>query len=229
MGQKVNPIGLRLGINRTWESRWYAGKDYATKLNNDIKIRDFVFKELKSAGISRVVIERAAINTRITIYTARPGVIIGKKGSDIEKLRQKLANMVGGDVTLNIVEVRKPELDAQLVSDGIAQQLERRVSFRRAMKRAMQSAMRLGAGGIRVNCAGRLGGAEIARTEWYREGRVPLHTLRADIDYGTSRALTTYGIIGVKVWLFKGEIMAHDPMGRDKKLQEQQPASQNRK
>ena len=222
MGQKVNPIGLRLGINRTWESRWFAGKDYATKLLQDIKLRTYVFETLKQAGVSRVVIERAANKTNVTIHTARPGVIIGKKGSDIEKLRKDLSKFTGGDVSLNIVEIRKPELDAQLVADGIAQQLERRVSFRRAMKRAVQSALRLGAGGIRVTCSGRLAGAEIARTEWYREGRVPLHTLRADVDYATSRALTTYGIIGVKVWIFKGEILGHDPMARDKRLQDQQ-------
>ncbi|MFN7112945.1 MAG: 30S ribosomal protein S3 [Alphaproteobacteria bacterium] len=223
MGQKVNPIGLRLGINRTWDSRWYAGKDYAAKLLQDIKLREFVMDKLKQAGVARVIIERAASKTNVTIHTARPGVIIGKKGSDIEKLRKDLSKFTGGEVTLNIVEIRKPELDAQLVADGIAQQLERRVSFRRAMKRAVQSALRLGAGGIRVTCAGRLAGAEIARTEWYREGRVPLHTLRADVDYATSRALTTYGIIGVKVWIFKGEILGHDPMARDKRMQDQQP------
>jgi small subunit ribosomal protein S3 len=223
MGQKVNPIGLRLGINRTWDSRWYAGKDYAAKLLQDIKLRAFVMDKLKQAGVARVIIERAASKTNVTIHTARPGVIIGKKGSDIEKLRKDLSKFTGGEVTLNIVEIRKPELDAQLVADGIAQQLERRVSFRRAMKRAVQSALRLGAGGIRVTCAGRLAGAEIARTEWYREGRVPLHTLRADVDYATSRALTTYGIIGVKVWIFKGEILGHDPMARDKRMQDQQP------
>lgn len=223
MGQKVNPIGLRLGINRTWDSRWYAGKDYAAKLLQDIKLREFVMDKLKQAGVARVIIERAASKTNVTIHTARPGVIIGKKGSDIEKLRKDLSKFTGGEVTLNIVEIRKPELDAQLVADGIAQQLERRVSFRRAMKRAVQSALRLGAGGIRVTCAGRLAGAEIARTEWYREGRVPLHTLRADVDYAISRALTTYGIIGVKVWIFKGEILGHDPMARDKRMQDQQP------
>lgn len=223
MGQKVNPIGLRLGINRTWDSRWYAGKDYAAKLLQDIKLRAFVMDKLKQAGVARVIIERAASKTNVTIHTARPGVIIGKKGSDIEKLRKDLSKFTGGEVTLNIVEIRKPELDAQLVADGIAQQLERRVSFRRAMKRAVQSALRLGAGGIRVTCAGRLAGAEIARTEWYREGRVPLHTLRADVDYALSRALTTYGIIGVKVWIFKGEILGHDPMARDKRMQDQQP------
>lgn len=223
MGQKVNPIGLRLGINRTWESRWYAGKDYATKLLQDIKLRKHVFATLKQAGVSRVVIERAANKTNVTIHTARPGVIIGKKGSDIEKLRKDLSKFTGGDVTLNIVEIRKPELDAQLVADGIAQQLERRVSFRRAMKRAIQSAQRLGAGGIKVKCGGRLAGAEIARVEQYREGRVPLHTLRADVDYAVSEALTTYGIIGVKVWIYKGEVLGQDPMARDKRAQDQQP------
>ncbi len=223
MGQKVNPIGLRLGINRTWDSRWYAGKDYATKLLQDIALRKYVFEQMKQAGVARVIIERAANKTNVTIHSARPGVIIGKKGSDIEKLRKDLSKFTGGEVTLNIVEIRKPELDAQLVADGIAQQLERRVSFRRAMKRAVQSAQRLGAGGIRVNCSGRLAGAEIARREWYREGRVPLHTLRADIDYAISRASTTYGIIGVKVWIFKGEILGHDPMARDKKM-DNQPA-----
>jgi len=222
MGQKVNPIGLRLGINRTWESRWYAGKDYASKLLQDVKLRRYVYEKLKQAGVARVIIERAANKTNVTIHTARPGVIIGKKGSDIEKLRSDLGKFTDGEVSLNIVEVRKPELDAQLVADGIAQQLERRVSFRRAMKRAVQAAQRLGAGGIRVNCAGRLAGAEIARTEWYREGRVPLHTLRADIDYAISRANTTYGVIGVKVWIFKGEILAHDPQARDNRMKDQQ-------
>jgi len=217
MGQKVNPIGLRLGINRTWESRWYAEKGaYADKLHQDIELRALIKKELAQAGVSKVVIERPAKRARITIHTARPGVVIGKKGQDIEKLRQRLSAMTGNDVRLNIVEVRKPELDAQLVADSIAQQLERRVSFRRAMKRSVQSAMRLGALGIRINCAGRLGGAEIARTEWYREGRVPLHTLRANVDYGTSTGHTTYGACGVKVWIFKGEIMEHDPMAVEK-------------
>ena len=222
MGQKVNPIGLRVGINRTWDSRWFAGRDYAQKLVMDLKLREYVEERLKPAGISKVIIERAAKNTRVTVHTARPGVIIGKKGADIEKLRSDLSKRAGGDVALNIVEVRKPELDAQLVSEGIAQQLERRVSFRRALKRATQSAMRLGAGGIRVNVSGRLGGTDIARTEWYREGRVPLHTLRADLDYGTSEALTTFGIIGVKVWIYKGDIMEHDPMAQDKRRAEGQ-------
>ena len=222
MGQKVNPIGLRLGINRTWDSRWYADKNYADLLHEDIKIREYLFDNLSQAGITKVVIERPAKRAQITIQTARPGVVIGRKGADIEKLRRELSGMTGNEVHLNIVEIRKPEIDAKLVAENIAQQLTRRVAFRRAMKRAVQSAMRLGAGGIRINCGGRLGGAEIARMEWYREGRVPLHTLRADIDYGTARANTTYGICGVKVWVFKGEILAHDPMAQDKRLQEQQ-------
>ena len=225
MGNKVNPIGLRLGINRTWDSRWFAGKGYADLLHQDIKLRQYLTKRLRQAGVSRIVIERPAKRARITIYSARPGVVIGKKGSDIEKLRQDLSKMTNTDVALNIVEIRKPEIDAQLVAENIAQQLERRVAFRRAMKRAVQSAMRLGALGIRINCGGRLGGAEIARTEWYREGRVPLHTLRADIDYGEATGFTTYGTCGVKVWVFKGEVLAHDPMAQDKRLAEQQPGS----
>ncbi len=224
MGQKVNPIGLRLGINRTWDSRWYADANYADLLHEDLNIRNFLRKRLQQAGVSRIIIERPAKKARITIHTARPGVVIGKKGADIEKLRTELQKMTDSEVHLNIVEIRKPEIDATLVAENIASQLERRVAFRRAMKRAVQSAMRLGAQGIRIQCGGRLGGAEIARTEWYREGRVPLHTLRADIDYGESTALTTYGTCGVKVWVFKGEIMAHDPMAQEKKLQEtQQP------
>ena len=205
MGQKTNPIGLRLGIIKSWESRWFSEKDYSKLLQEDINIRKFLTKKLSSAGISKVVIERPAKLAKVTIYSSRPGVIIGKKGSDIEKLKKEVSKIASGDVSINIVEIKKPELDSQLVADNIAQQLERRVAFRRAMKRAVQSDMRLGALGIRVNCSGRLGGAEIARTEWYREGRVPLHTLRADIDYGVSRANTTYGICGVKVWIFKGE------------------------
>jgi small subunit ribosomal protein S3 len=223
MGHKVNPIGMRLQINRTWDSRWYADtKDYGNLLLEDLKIREFIGEECKQAGISRVVIERPHKKCRVTIHTARPGVIIGKKGADIEGLRLKVASMTDSELHLNIVEVRKPELDATLVAESIAQQLERRVSFRRAMKRAVQSAMRMGALGIRVNVAGRLGGAEIARTEWYREGRVPLHTLRADIDYAPAEGLTAYGIIGIKVWIFKGEIMEHDPAARDRKSQELQ-------
>lgn len=222
MGQKVNPIGFRVGVNRTWDSRWFAKRGYASRLVEDLKLREYINERLKAAGISSVVIERAAKNLVVKIYTARPGVIIGKKGADIETLRRDLATRAGGDVSLNIVEIRKPEMDAQLVAEGVAQQLERRVSFRRAMKRAVQSAMRMGVGGIRINVSGRLGGADIARTEWYREGRVPLHTLRADLDYGFSEALTTYGIIGIKVWLYKGDVMAHDPMARDKRIAEQQ-------
>ena len=223
MGQKVNPIGMRLQVNRTWDSRWYASsKDFGNLLLEDLKIKKFINKECKQSGISKVIIERPHKKCRVTIHTARPGVIIGKKGADIETLRQKLASLTESDLNLNIVEVRKPELDAQLVAEGIAQQLERRVSFRRAMKRGVQSAMRMGALGIRVNVAGRLGGAEIARTEWYREGRVPLHTLRADIDYANYEAETAYGIIGIKVWIFKGEIMEHDPAARDRRQQELQ-------
>lgn len=226
MGHKVNPIGLRLGINRTWDSRWYAeGGEYGTLLHQDIKIRDFLRDRLKQAGVSRVVIERPAKKPRVTVYSARPGVIIGKKGADIEKLRQDLTKLSGQETSLNIVEIRKPEVDAQLIAENIAQQLERRIAFRRAMKRAVQSAVRLGAEGIRVNAGGRLGGAEIARTEWYREGRVPLHTLRADIDYGTAEAHTAYGICGIKVWVFKGEIMEHDPFAHEKRVQELQTAS----
>ncbi len=223
MGQKVNPIGLRLGINRTWDSRWYAdGASYGDLLHEDLKIRKYLQKRLVQAGVSRVVIERPAKKARVTIHTARPGVVIGKKGADIERLRADLAKMTESEVHLNILEIRKPEIDATLVAENISQQLARRVAFRRAMKRAVQSAMRLGALGIRINCGGRLGGAEIARTEWYREGRVPLHTLRADIDYGEVTAHTAYGTCGVKVWVFKGEILAHDPMAQDKKLAEQQ-------
>jgi len=228
MGHKVNPIGLRVGINRTWDSRWFADRDYADLLNEDVEIRKFIDKRLPQAGVSKILIERPAKRARVTIHSARPGVIIGKKGADIEKLRQQLSTLTSSDVSLNIVEIRKPEIEAQLVADNIAQQLERRVAFRRALKRAVQSAMRLGALGIRINAAGRLGGAEIARTEWYREGRVPLHTLRADIDYATSAARTTYGVIGIKVWIFKGEIMEHDPMAQDKRLADQQPASGGR-
>ena len=224
MGQKINPIGLRLGINRTWDSRWFAERDYAKLLHEDLRLKKYLTERLAGAGIARIVIERPAKKARITLHSARPGVVIGKKGADIEVLRKDLAKMTNGEVNLNIVEIRKPEIDARLVAENIAQQLERRVAFRRAMKRAVQSAMRLGALGIRINCAGRLGGAEIARLEWYREGRVPLHTLRADIDYGTATAKTTYGTCGVKVWVFKGEIMAHDPMAQDKRALEQQPA-----
>ena len=223
MGQKINPIGFRIGINRTWDSRWYAGRDYANLLHQDLKLRDHLMQRLSQAGVGRIVIERAAKKARITIHSARPGVVIGKKGADIEKLRLDLSARTGSEVSLNILEIRKPEIDAKLIAENISSQLERRVAFRRAMKRAVQSAMRLGAQGIRINCSGRLGGAEIARMEWYREGRVPLHTLRADIDYGTATAKTTYGTCGVKVWVFKGEILAHDPMAQDKRAAEQQP------
>jgi small subunit ribosomal protein S3 len=208
MGQKVNPIGLRVGINRTWDSRWYANKsDFAGLLHEDLAIRKYILDRLKQAGVSKVVIERPAKKARISIHTARPGVVIGKKGQDIEKLKNDLQKLANAEVQVNIVEVRKPEIDAKLVADNIAQQLERRVSFRRAMKRSVQNAMRLGAKGIKIQLGGRLGGAEIARSEWYREGRVPLHTLRADIDYATYEAHTTYGVIGVKVWIFKGEVL----------------------
>ena len=229
MGQKVNPIGLRLGINRTWDSRWFANKrEFGKLLHEDVAIRAYLTKELKQAGVSKVLIERPHKKCRVTIYSARPGVVIGKKGADIEKLRKKVADMTGSEVHLNIVEVRKPEIDATLVADNIAQQLERRVAFRRAMKRSVQSAQRLGAEGIKITCSGRLGGAEIARIEWYREGRVPLHTLRADIDYGVATAHTAYGTNGVKVWIFKGEILEHDPMAQDKRMNEVQDGSSNR-
>ncbi len=224
MGQKVNPIGLRLGVNRTWDSRWFADNGYAKLLHEDLRLREYLHKRLSQAGVARIVIERPAKRARITIHTARPGVVIGTKGADIEKLRRDLQQMTGDEVHLNIVEIRKPEIDARLVAENIAQQLERRVAFRRAMKRSVQSAMRLGALGIRIMCGGRLGGAEIARSETYREGRVPLHTLRADIDYGEATARTTYGTCGVKVWVFKGEILAHDPMAQDKRAQEVQTA-----
>ncbi len=224
MGQKVNPTGFRLGINRTWDSRWFAKDKYSDLLHEDLRVRKFLTERLAQAGVSKIVIERPAKKARVTIHTARPGVVIGKKGADIEKLKAEIQKMTGSEVHLNIVEIRKPEIDAKLVADNIAQQMERRVSIRRAVKRAVQSAQRLGAEGIRVNCSGRLGGAEIARLVWYREGRVPLHTLRANIDYGTSTAKTSYGTCGVKVWIYKGEILAHDPMAVDKLAQEQQPA-----
>jgi len=223
MGQKSNPIGLRLQINRTWDSRWYAeGRHYAQLLKEDIELRKYIIESLPQAAISKVVIERPAKLCRISIYAARPGVIIGKKGADIEKLRTKLATMTASEVKLNIVEIRKPEIDAKLVAQGVADQLVRRVAFRRAMKRAVQSALRLGAEGIRITCGGRLGGAEIARVEWYREGRVPLHTLRANVDYAEAEALTAYGVIGIKCWIFKGEILGHDPMAQDRLMMEAQ-------
>ena len=223
MGHKSNPIGLRLQINRTWDSRWYAeGRNYARMLEEDLKMRKYIMDTLPAAAISKVVIERPAKLARVSIYAARPGVIIGKKGADIEKLRSALAKMTKSDVKLNIVEIRKPEIDAKLVAQGIADQLVRRVAFRRAMKRAVQSALRLGAEGIKITCGGRLGGAEIARVEWYREGRVPLHTLRANIDYADTEALTAYGIIGIKCWIFKGEILGHDPLAQDRLMMEAQ-------
>ncbi len=210
MGQKVNPIGLRLGIVKTWESKWYSDKKYADYIQQDFELRNYVKKKLYHAGISRVEIERSAKRIRLRIYTARPGIVIGKKGSEIERLKQELESKVSQEVLIDIQEVRKPEIDAQLVAENVAMQIERRVAFRRAMKRGVTSAIRFGAQGIKIICAGRLGGAEMARTEWYREGRVPLHTLRADIDYGFTEARTTYGAIGVKVFIFKGEILKKD-------------------
>ncbi len=207
MGQKVHPVGIRLGYIKDWNSRWYAStKDYPRLLLEDLKVRDFLKKKLKSASVSRIQINRPANNAQITIHTARPGIVIGKKGEDIDRLRATVSKMMGIPVQLNVEEIRKPEFDAFLVAEGVAQQLEKRIMFRRAMKRAVSNTMRLGAEGIKISVGGRLNGAEIARTEWYREGRVPLHTLRADIDYGTTEALTTYGIIGIKVWIFKGEV-----------------------
>ena len=223
MGHKSNPIGLRLQINRTWDSRWYAeGKNYRQLLEEDLKIRKFIVETLPQAAISKVVIERPAKLCRVSIYAARPGVIIGKKGADIEKLRSALSKLTQSEVKLNIVEIRKPEIDSKLVAQGVADQLVRRVAFRRAMKRAVQSALRLGAEGIKITCGGRLGGAEIARVEWYREGRVPLHTLRANIDYAEAEAHTAYGVIGIKVWIFKGEILGHDPLAQDRLMMEAQ-------
>lgn len=208
MGQKINPTGFRLSVLKNWSSKWYAnGKNFPGMLNEDIKVREYLKKKLAHASVGRVVIERPSKNARITIYSSRPGVVIGKKGEDIEVLRGALQKLMGVPVHVNIEEIRKPEIDAQLIADNIAQQLEKRIMFRRAMKRAMQNAMRLGAQGIKIMSAGRLNGIEIARTEWYREGRVPLHTLRADLDYGTSEAKTTYGVIGIKVWVFKGEVI----------------------
>jgi small subunit ribosomal protein S3 len=229
MGQKVNPIGIRLGITRDWTSRWYAGKkQFPLHVHTDFRVREFLRKKLAEASVSRILIERAANKVNITIQTARPGIVIGKKGEDIEKLRQETARLVGrpmGDIRINIAEIRKPELDAQLVADGIAQQIEKRVMFRRAMKRAVMSTMRSGALGIKIRLSGRLNGAEIARTEVSREGRVPLHTFRADIDYGLGEAHTTYGVIGVKVWVFKGEVFDKDEAVRAPDAEAQQPAA----
>ena len=224
MGQKVNPNGIRLGINKTWSSRWFSKTNYTKLLHEDLNIKKYVEAKLKSASISKIIIERAAKKLRLTIFSSRPGIIIGKKGSDIENLKNVLTKMSNLQVFIDIKEVRKPEVDAKLVAENIAVQLEKRISFRRAMKRAVQSAMRQGAEGIRINTGGRLGGAEIARTEWYREGRVPLHTMRADIDYGVATAQTAYGNCGVKVWIFRGEIMAHDPSAMDESRSKQQGA-----
>jgi len=223
MGQKVHPTGIRLGIAKDWNSTWYAEKgDYAEQLRSDLEVREYLRDRLKQAAVSRIQIERPAKSARITIHTARPGIVIGKKGEDIERLRRDVSQLMGVPTHITVAEIRKPELDAKLVAEGIAQQLERRIMFRRAMKRAVGNAMRLGALGIKVSVSGRLNGADIARSEWYREGRVPLHTLRADIDFGEATAKTTYGTCGVKVWVYKGEILAHDPMAQDKRLQEGQ-------
>lgn len=230
MGQKVSAVALRLGINRTWDSRWYAEKnEYPKLLMEDRKIRALVNSLKSTAAISKIVIERPHKKCNVTIYSARPGILIGKKGSDIELIKTKIQKITNTDVSINILEVKKPEIDATLVAESIAQQLERRVAFRRAMKRAVQTALRMGAGGIRINCGGRLGGAEIARTEWYREGRVPLHTLRANVDYGVATAQTTYGAIGIKVWIFKGEILEHDPMAQEKSITGSQDQSRNQR
>lgn len=226
MGQKVHPNGIRLGIVKDHTSVWYAeGRDYAEKLNSDLKVREYIQKKLQKASVSRIDIQRPAQSARLTIHTARPGIVIGKKGEDVERLRGDVAKMMGCPVHINIEEIRKPELDAMLVAQGIAGQLERRVMFRRAMKRSVQNTMRLGAKGIKIQLSGRLGGAEIARTEWYREGRVPLHTLRADIDYACFEAHTTYGVIGVKVWIFKGEVIG----GQREELQEKKPTRSRKK
>ena len=231
MGQKIHPTGFRLAVSRNWASRWYASnKDFAGMLAEDIKVREYLKAKLKNASVSRVLIERPAKSARITIFSARPGVVIGKKGEDIENLKKELAARLGVPVAVNIEEVRKPEIDAQLIADSITQQLEKRIMFRRAMKRAMQNAMRLGAQGIKIMSAGRLNGIEIARTEWYREGRVPLHTLRADIDYATSEAKTTYGIIGVKVWVYKGDTLGRNdlPAAVEPREEERRPRGPRR-
>src|SRR5215467_5169044 len=228
MGQKINPTGFRLAVSRNWGSRWFAsGPEFARKLGEDLRVREYLRKKLRSASVGRILIERPAKNARITIFSARPGVVIGKKGEDIESLKSELQKMMGVPVHVNIDEIRKPELDAQLIADSITQQLEKRIMFRRAMKRAMQNAMRLGAQGIKIMSAGRLNGIEIARTEWYREGRVPLHTLRADIDYGFGEAKTTYGVIGIKVWVYKGEVLGKNeqPAAAAPPAEEEAPAS----
>jgi small subunit ribosomal protein S3 len=216
LGQKVHPVGFRLGIIRTWESKWYAEKDYAGLLHEDLKLRDYLKKRLHHAGISKIEIERAASKAKINIFAARPGIIIGKKGSEVEVLKKDLAKLTDKEVFINIQEVRKPEIDAQLVAENVALQLERRIAFRRAMKKAVSQALKFGAEGVKIECSGRLGGAEMSRREWYREGRVPLHTLRADIDYGFAEAKTTYGIIGVKVLVFKGEILDRDQLQQNR-------------
>jgi small subunit ribosomal protein S3 len=227
MGQKVHPIGMRLGIVKDWSSKWYADtKNYANYLHADLQVRDYLRKKLAHASVSHIQIERAADNARIVIHTARPGIVIGKKGEDIDKLRTEVSRIMGVPAHISVEEIRKPELDAYLVAESVANQLERRIMFRRAMKRAVSNAMRLGAQGIRINVAGRLNGAEIARSEWYREGRVPLHTLRADIDYGVAEARTTYGVIGVKVWIFKGEIMSGTEIVEEEKAADTAPAAQ---
>ncbi len=218
MGQKVRPIGLRIGVNRTWDSRWFSDRDYTRLLHQDIQIREFIFKNFAQASISHVIIERPAKKIVVSVQTSRPGILIGKKGADIDRMKTQIARLTKADVTVNIMEIRKPELDAKLVADGVSQQIERRVSYKRAMKRAIQSSMRMGALGIKIVCSGRLGGAEIARTEEYREGRVPLHTLRADIDYGETAALTTYGKCGVRVWVYQGDILEHDPMAHERRV-----------
>ena len=228
MGQKVNPIGLRLGINKSWSSKWFAEKKYGDLVHQDIKLRKFLKKKFYHAGISKIEIERAADKAKVNIHAARPGIIIGKKGSEIEKLKKDLDGMTGGETIINIMEVRKPEIDAQLVAENVALQLERRIAFRRAMKKSVTSALKFGAKGIRITCSGRLGGAEMSRTEWYREGKVPLHTLRADIDFGVTNANTTYGIIGVKAWVFHGEVLP-ETLGVETKpaerLREPRPAA----
>lgn len=217
MGQKVNPVGLRLNVNKTWDSRWFADKNYAGQLLEDLKIRAFLDKELKKASVSRIVIERVASKVNVVIFSSQPGLIIGKKGADIDNLKKKLARMTKSDVNVNIVEVRRADVDAVITAKSIASQIERRISFKKAMKKAVQNALRSGAKGIRVSCAGRLNGAEIAREEWYREGRVPLHTLRADIDYGYARAETTYGVIGVRVWIYRGDVVGKEAIATSRK------------
>lgn len=226
MGQKVHPIGIRLGIIKDWTSKWYAdSKDYANYLLIDLQVREYIRKKLANASVSRIQIERPANNARVIIHTARPGIVIGKKGEDIDRLRHDISRMMGVPATVSVEEIRKPELDAYLVAESVAQQIERRIMFRRAMKRAVTNTMRLGAQGIKINVAGRLNGAEIARSEWYREGRVPLHTLRADIDYGVAESNTTYGVIGIKVWIFKGEVLAHEEVVEEAPTQQTTPAT----